>query len=111
MSQDLKSASCHRDGGCPNHHRHNCHILDVTNFQSANAQKDGGCANHDPRIVSIFDVADPHMSTITGMVHVPHHRGEGKDLNHLTRMVALLEEKTTTHTSGEGGGVNVFNTR
>ena len=58
----------------------------VANVASANGHKDGEHFHNDPRIVILFDLADPKMSTVTGMVHVPHHphnRAEGRYLNDL----------------------------
>ena len=37
----------------------------------------------------------------------PHHRGEGKDPNDLTRMVTVIEGRQPPTLQGEGGGLNV----
>ena len=58
-------------------------MVDVAKLTSVNAHKD--CVIH---------LADPKMPTILRMANVhghSHHRGEGKVLNDLIRMVTVIE--------------------
>ena len=83
-------------------------LLTVTVFHGDGGCPSGGRPNHHPRIALLLMLQNPKMPTITRIVHVAHHRGEGKDLNELARMVTVIEGRQPPTLQGEGGVLNVF---